>query len=124
MQPFMPSLKLAMTLSFTVIILQPVYLLVIEVYEYQTQKQFYYYPAESGYDYSLITDIVTIVLIYAPAVINYISAVVLIESQFGKTTGLASEAGMVELSQFSYQKGNQDDYSLNAENPRLSNTMI
>ena len=70
-----------MTLIFTLVILQPLYLILIEVYEYQTQKQFYYeYSDNNNFDYSLITDIATIVLIYAPSVINFIAAISLIDS--------------------------------------------
>ena len=70
-----------MTLIFTLVILQPLYLILIEVYEYQTQKQFYYeYSDNNNFDYSLITDIATIVLIYAPSVINFIAAISLIGS--------------------------------------------
>ena len=77
--PFMPTIKLAMTLNFTMVILQPLYLIGIEVYEYQTQKQFYYEQSDNNsFDYSLITDIVTVILIYAPSLINFIAAVSLI----------------------------------------------
>ena len=68
-----------MTLNFTLVILQPLYLIGIEVYEYQTQKQFYYELSDNNsFDYSLITDIVTVVLIYAPSVINFIATISLI----------------------------------------------
>ncbi len=68
-----------MTLNFTLVILQPLYLIGIEVYEYQTQKQFYYEQSDNNsFDYSLITDIVTVVLIYAPSVINFIATISLI----------------------------------------------
>ena len=67
-----------MTLNFTLVILQPLYLIGIEVYEYQTQKQFYYEQSDNSFDYSLITDIVTVVLIYAPSVINFIATISLI----------------------------------------------
>ena len=67
-------------MNFTLVILQPLYLIGIEVYEYQTQKQFYFEqaPQDNNFDYSFITDIVTIALIYAPSLINFIAAISLI----------------------------------------------
>ena len=53
----------------------------------------------------LVGDLLLIGLIYAPALLNYIAVCYLTEKYFKNTIGVASNGGMVELTQFPYKKG-------------------
>lgn len=64
----------------------------------------------------LVGDLLLIGLIYAPALLNYIAVCFLTEKFFKNSIGVASNGGMVELTQFPYQKGFQDDMSSRSPN--------
>ena len=85
LSPYLSLIKVTLAFEFTLTALQPLYFILIEFTEYRAaQRQFYFDNDNGSVGYSFFTDVVVIVSLYVPAVLNYITMGALMRERYGR----------------------------------------
>ena len=92
--PYLSLVKVTLAFEFTLTALQPLYFILVEFTEYQAaQRQFYFDNDNGSVGYSFFTDVLVIVSLYIPAVLNYITMGALMRARYSRSVSAAAAGG-------------------------------